>query len=192
MDLVSLSALAVSLVALVVSGIALTHDWFSFQNPVLRAELAQPIGTIYKDTNTLASGLRGWYISFTVFGPGAAYLPRVKVDRVAPAPTSVHWWISHKDRLLTASEGELTIVIDEHVRHDGLWVVVSYEVPRRLRRGTKTMHIRVPVPKNGSNDRRPTEVYTFRKWRPHSTKAVHKPPMSFSISPLVPPRDTLE
>ncbi len=179
-DLAGISSVAVSAVALIVAALALAQDRSLAQNPVVCASFNAKNGQTSKTTQNGMSragfGSRDYSIDFKVQGPGAVYDPSVTVEDTRNDDDDLKWAYRQKDDVLTAGSGSVEIFIEAHVTKPGLFVVFSFDRPRRFRRGATTVHYRYAIPRhNVEDDADRTEILKRGKWRRIKMRQIKGP-----------------
>lgn len=175
-DLAAVSSVAVSAVALIVAALALAQDRSLAQNPIVCASFNKKNGSRPYGVSGVVVGPRDYSIDFTLQGPGAIYAPSVTVEDNRDDDGGLKWAYRQKDDVLTAESGSVEIFIQAHVTKPGLFVVLSFDRPRRFRRGAATVHYRYAVPRhNQDDDADQTEVFKRGKWRPIKMKPIQGP-----------------
>lgn len=175
-DLAGISSVAVSAVALIVAALALAQDRSLAQNPIVLASFTAGHGTRPYGTSGVAFGPRDYSIDFKLQGPGAIYNPTVKVDDTRVDDGEIKWTYLHQDDILTAESGVVRIFIEGQVRDFGLFVVLSFDRPRRFRRGARAVHYRYAIPRHThKDDANITEKLRWGKWRRIKMKEITGP-----------------
>lgn len=179
-DLAAVSSVAVSAVALIVAALALAQDRSLAQNPIVCASFTGKHGMLTRGTQDGLSrtsfGPRDYSIEFKVQGPGAVYDPSVTVEDARDDDGGVKWAYREKDSVLTAELGSVEIFVQAHVTKPGLSVVLSFDRPRRFRRGATAVHYRYAIPRhNHDDDADKTEIFKRGKWRRIKMKEINGP-----------------
>ncbi len=175
-----LSSLIVSIVALVVAGLALFQERSFSQNPTIVSEFHALHGdledSITENINRSTRGPRDYVVKFRVDGPGAVYNPRIEIEDTRESDVPVRWTYCQKDPVLRADHGEVKIFIKGRIGKPGISVILSYDQPRRFRKGSETKHYRHSVPPHiPPQVRSKTEVLRRGKWRPIRMKQITTP-----------------
>lgn len=179
-DLAGISSVAVSAVALIVAALALSQGRSLAQNPIVFASFnpehgARPYGTSGRGSG-IAYGPKDYSIDFKLLGPGAVYDPTVTVDDTRVDDGDIKWTYLRKDDILTAGSGIVEIFLEGRVSKHGLYVILSFDRPRRFRRGASAVHYRYAIPRHTHRDDvNKTEKFKRGKWRRIKMKEIKGP-----------------
>ena len=179
-DMAGISSVAISAVALIVAALALAQDRSLAQNPIVCATFNAKHGQLTKGVqdgfSRISFGPRDYLIKFKVQGPGAVYDPSIALEDARRDDGALKWAYRQKDDVLTAGSGSVEIFIEAHVTKPGLFVVFSFDRPRRFRRGATTVHYRYAIPRhNVEDDADRTEIFKRGKWRRIKMKPIKGP-----------------
>lgn len=179
-DLAAVSSVAVSAVALIVAALALAQDRSLAQNPIVCASFNAKHGQLTKGVqdgfSRISFGPRDYLIEFKVQGPGAVYAPSVAMEDTRKDDGGLKWAYRQKDNVLTAESGSVEIFIEAYITKPGLFVVFSFDRPRRFRRGATAVHYRYAIPRHNRDDEADkTEIFKRGKWRRIKMKQIQGP-----------------